>query len=201
LSAEVGTPARNGVEIELEIVMATSNEHKLEEANYVLREFGIVLVGRDLKGDEIQSIDTALVAKSSLEAALLKSTSALVVEDTGLFIGSLNGFPGTYASPTFNTIGTKGILKLLSGITDRSAYFDAAVAYGVPPDKVWVFTGRVHGRISAKEAGGGGFGFDPIFIPEGFNRTFAEMSLEEKSAVSHRALAFRRLGAWLTHHL
>jgi len=181
----------------MEIIMATTNAHKLEEANFVLKEFGIVLVGRDLKGAEVQSMEPSDVAKASLEAALPKVRSPLVVEDTGLFVKALNGFPGAFAAPTFKTIGLKGILKLLEGVDDRSAYFDAAVAYG-DADHVWVFTGRIHGRIASAEAGDGGFGFDPIFIPEGSKRTFAQMSLEEKCEVSHRALAFRRLGAWLS---
>ena len=178
--------------------MATANKHKLIEGNFVLKDFGIVLVGQDLKGDEIQSMDPTAVAKASLESALPKLGRPLIVEDTGLFIRSLNGFPGALASHVFETLGTKGILKLLEGVEDRTAYFDAAVAYGLPPDRVWVFTGRAHGKISKDAAGEGGFGFDPIFVPDGQDRTFAQMTMEEKSKTSHRALAFRRLGAWVT---
>jgi len=119
------------------------------------------------------------------------------VEDTGLFIDALNGFPGALAAYVHKSIGLQGILKLLEGVENRKAHFDAAVAYGAPPGRIWVFTGRVYGRISLKEAGSGGFGFDPLFVPEGFDKTFAEMSLEEKSKISHRALAFRRLGVWI----
>ena len=69
---------------------------------------------------------------------------------------------------------------------------------GVPPDQIWIFTGRVHGTISKEARGEGGFGFDPIFVPSGHSRTFAQMTLEEKGGLSHRALAFRRLGSWVT---
>jgi XTP/dITP diphosphohydrolase len=177
--------------------MATSNLHKVEEANYVLKPFGVRLVARDIKGDEVQSFEPSVVAKASLEAAMKKFDRPLVVEDTGLFIDALNGFPGALAAYVHKSIGLQGILKLLEGVENRKAHFDAAVAYGAPPGRIWVFTGRVYGRISLKEAGSGGFGFDPLFVPEGFDKTFAEMSLEEKSKISHRALAFRRLGVWI----
>jgi XTP/dITP diphosphohydrolase len=182
----------------VEIVMATSNAHKLQEANFVLKEFGVTLVGRDLKGAEIQSLDPVEVARASLEAILPEFDKPFVVEDTGLCVKALKGFPGALASYAADTIGNQGILRLLEGEKDRSAYFEAAVAYGVPPDRFWIFTGRVHGSISKEIRGERGFGFDPIFVPSGHTRTFAEMSLEEKSRISHRALAFKRLGAWVT---
>jgi XTP/dITP diphosphohydrolase len=191
-------PGPGGVENSLEIVMATSNAHKLEEANFVLKEFGVVLVGQDIKGVEIQSFDPVEVAKASLEAVLPSFGRPLVVEDTGLCVKALRGFPGALASHAASTIGNQGILKLLEGEDDRSAYFEAAVAYGVPPDQIWIFTGRVHGTISKEARGEGGFGFDPIFVPSGHSRTFAQMTLEEKGGLSHRALAFRRLGSWVT---
>jgi XTP/dITP diphosphohydrolase len=191
-------PGPSGVESSLEIVMATSNAHKLEEANFVLKEFGVVLVGQDIKGVEIQSLDPVEVAKASLEAILPAFDRPLVVEDTGLCVKALEGFPGALASHAARTIGNRGILKLLEGEDDRSAYFEAAVAYGVPPDQVWIFTGRAHGSISKEVRGERGFGFDPIFVPSGHSRTFAQMTLEEKSGISHRALAFRRLGSWVT---
>jgi XTP/dITP diphosphohydrolase len=191
-------PGPNGVVSNVEIVMATSNVHKVEEANHVLKEFGVVLVGQDIKGEEIQSLDPVKVAKASLEAALPGFGRPLVVEDTGLCVNALGGFPGALASHAFDTIGNRGILKLLDGEKDRSAYFEAAVAYGVPPDQIWIFTGRVHGTISHEPRGERGFGFDPIFIPSGHTRTFGEMTLEEKGGISHRSLAFRRLGFWVT---
>jgi len=190
-------PVPRGAGEALEITMATSNLHKVEEANYVLKPFGVRLVARDIKGDEVQSFEPSVVAKASLEAAMKKFDRPLVVEDTGLFIDALNGFPGALAAYVHKSIGLQGILKLLEGVENRKAHFDAAVAYGAPPGRIWVFTGRVYGRISLKEAGSGGFGFDPLFVPEGFDKTFAEMSLEEKSKISHRALAFRRLGVWI----
>jgi XTP/dITP diphosphohydrolase len=181
----------------LEIVMATANRHKIEEANYALKDFGVTLVGQDIKGTEIQSMDPVQVAKFCLEGLLPSFGRPLVVEDTALSVKALNGFPGALASDAFKTIGNRGILRLLEREEDRSAHFEAAVAYGLPPDRIWVFTGRAHGTISLEPRGHMGFGFDPIFIPRGCDKTFGEMTLEEKNQVSHRALAFRRLGTWV----
>jgi XTP/dITP diphosphohydrolase len=177
--------------------MATSNGRKLAEANFALKEFGVQLVAKDIKGVEVQDMRPVEVARASLERELAGFDKPLVVEDTGLFVKSLNGFPGALASHAFRTIGNAGILKLLEGASDRSAYFEAAVAFGIPPDQIWVFSGRVPGTVATRPRGRLGFGFDPIFIPAGCKKTFGEMSLEEKSGVSHRALAFRRLGSWV----
>jgi len=168
------------------------------EANFVLREFGIELVPRPLKGDEVQSLDPVYVARRSLEHLLRGATGPIVVEDTGLFVRALHGFPGALASYVHSTIGLDGLLKLLVGQQDRSAYFEAAVGYGEPPKRVWVFTGRVYGKITTTPKGRHGFGFDPIFVPEGRDKTLAQMTLEEKSSCSHRALAFTRMGAWVS---
>ena len=181
----------------MEIVMATANRHKVEEANHVLKGFGVELVPQDLKGDEIQDMDPVKVAKACAEGIVASFDRPFVVEDTALSVKALGGFPGALASHAFRTIGNEGIIRLLEGVKDRSAYFEAAVAYGVPAGNIWVFTGRVHGTIAMEAKGTMGFGFDPIFIPEGHTKTFGEMTLEEKSKVSHRALAFRRLGAWV----
>ncbi|MCC6052120.1 MAG: non-canonical purine NTP pyrophosphatase, partial [Fervidicoccaceae archaeon] len=90
----------------------------------------------------------------------------------------------------------RGVLKLMEGVTDRSAYFESAVAIVMPPFER-VFKGSVYGRIADSPQGTGGFGFDPIFIPENEDKTFAEMSVEEKNRYSHRARAFEKLGIWL----
>jgi len=182
----------------LELVMATGNLHKVEEANYALREFGVTLLPQDVKGKEVQSMDPITVAKSCLEDILPGFGRPLVVEDTALCVRALNGFPGALASDAFKTIGNEGIIRLLERENDRSAHFEAAVAYGIPPDRIWVFTGRADGTIASEPRGSLGFGFDPIFIPKGHVKTFGEMTIEEKSRISHRALAFRRLGSWVT---
>ncbi|MCS7138837.1 MAG: non-canonical purine NTP pyrophosphatase, partial [Crenarchaeota archaeon] len=114
---------------------------------------------------------------------------------------ALNGFPGVYSSYVYKKIGCEGILKLLSGVTDRSAYFMTALAYGEPNKRIEIFKGRIDGEITLGKRGGSGFGYDPIFIPLGSNLTFAEMSVEDKNRFSHRAKALREFASWFLKHM
>jgi XTP/dITP diphosphohydrolase len=123
------------------------------------------------------------------------------VEDAGLFIDALDGFPGPYAAYVYKTIHNSGILKLMKNLPDRKAKFQSVIAYC---DEQTVcdptcFEGEVKGEITPierKEQGKSGFGFDPIFQPDGSKKTFAEMTIDEKNGCSHRAKAIRRFAEW-----
>ena len=180
------------------IWFATSNNHKFEEARFVLHKFGVVLRRLPSKGLEIQSGDPLEVAVHAAAEAYRTSQKPLFVEDTGLFIESLRGFPGTSASFAFQTLGLEGILKLMNGISARGAEFVSAVAYCDGSSEPRVFVGRLKGRVAPCPSGQGGFGFDPIFVPTGARRTLAQMTLAEKCDVSHRASALRAFGGWLS---
>jgi XTP/dITP diphosphohydrolase len=117
----------------------------------------------------------------------------VVVEDSGLFVDALNGFPGPYSSYVHATIGVEGLLRLMSQKTRRGALFQASLALASPRDSSQQFSGKVHGTITRKPAGTKGFGFDPIFIPNGARKTFAQGGSELKDKYSHRAIAFRKL--------
>ncbi|RLE72114.1 MAG: non-canonical purine NTP pyrophosphatase, RdgB/HAM1 family, partial [Thermoprotei archaeon] len=123
------------------------------------------------------------------------------VEDAGLFVEALNGFPGPYSSYIYKTIGCEGILKLLEGVDNRKAYFLSVVALRAPGLGDVVFKGKVNGIIANEMRGEKGFGFDPIFIPDGCEKTFAEMNIEEKSRYSHRGKALRKMGKWIVKNL
>ncbi|HME18432.1 MAG TPA: non-canonical purine NTP pyrophosphatase, partial [Nitrososphaerales archaeon] len=129
-----------------------------------------------------------------------RARKPLFVEDTGLFVSALNGFPGPYASYVNRTVGPESLITLMKGVRKRTAEFVSAVAFCSGPSEVRVFSGRLRGRIPEAAAGTNGFGFDPVFVPLGSELTLAEMSLEEKSKVSHRSLALRALGRWLESH-
>lgn len=180
------------------IWFATSNDHKFEEAGFVLQELGIVLRRLPSKGRELQSGDPSEVAVNAAAEAYRTSRKPLFVEDTGLFIESLRGFPGTGASFAFQTLGLEGILKLMHGISARDAEFVSAVAYCDGSSEPHVFAGRLKGRVALRPLGQGGFGFDPIFVPTGARRTLAQMTFAEKCAISHRARALRAFGRWLS---
>ena len=179
-----------------EIWFVTENRHKFLEARAVVSGFGISL--RQLRKDkiEIQSGDLSEIAQFAAEQVSRKQDCSIVVEDSGLFIEALHGFPGPFSSYVCSTIGAEGILRLIAGARKRKAYFQASLALSRSKNRTRIFTGRVHGRIGFKERGSRGFGFDPIFIPEGSNMTFSEMGTESKNNYSHRAVAFRRLAKW-----
>jgi XTP/dITP diphosphohydrolase len=120
-----------------------------------------------------------------------------IVEDSGLFIRALNWFPGTLSSQVFRKIGNRGILKLMEGVEDRYAVFRSAIALGLGENVIKVFEGVAEGEVALEARGSGGFGYDPIFIPSGHRKTFAEMDVDEKNKVSHRGMAVRRLIEYL----
>lgn len=176
---------------------ATSNEGKVREARIVLSPFGITVRPFAGKGEEIQA-DIAEVASYSAARAAGRYRKAVLVEDAGLYVEGVGGFPGAFSSYVFKTIGIPGLLKLLAGTKrgDRAASFRSAVAYCRPGGRPHVFEGEVRGVICDEPAGENGFGFDPIFLPTGASRTMGQLSLEEKCAISHRGEAMRKFGAW-----
>ena len=171
--------------------MGTSSDHKYEEAQEVLQEYGIELERLSIERVEIQADDPELIAEYSLK--VLDVDIPILIEDAGLYIDKYYGFPGPYSSYALRTITNEGILKLMEGDTDRGARYLSAVAFRDRDISV-TFKGEVEGEISHEEIGKGGFGYDPIFIPsEGDGRTFGEMSAEEKNRTSHRYLAWTDL--------
>ncbi len=170
------------------IIFVTSNKHKFEEVGELASRLGFSVEQRNVGPVEIQADTLEEVASYSAREAVAVLKAPCFVEDAGLFISPLNGFPGPYSNFVFRTIGNEGILRLLSGMEDRRAEFRSAVAYCKPGGKPNVFSGKVEGALTAGVRGKLGFGFDPLFVPrEGDGRTFAEMTTAEKNRFSHRA--------------
>ena len=181
---------------ESKIWMATSSEDKYKEAKEILAEIDIDLGRIDVEKIEIQADDPVEIVEYSLRQ-MEDDGRAVVMEDAGLFIEHFGGFPGPYSSYVLGRLGNPGILKLMEGVEDRRAHYQSAVAIR-SGDEIRSFKGYVKGTIAESIRGTGGFGYDPIFIPdEGEGRTFGEMTEEEKNVISHRARAFRKLGEWL----
>jgi len=179
------------------LLFATGNPHKFAEAKAILSRSGIHVKQYPHRPPEIQADTLEEIARHSVEQILAKVKHPIFVEDAGLFIHSLNGFPGPYSSYVLRTIGNAGILKLMEGAAERKATFCSAVAYAAPGQPCLVFTGKTQGQI-AHEIRGTHWGFDPIFIPiEGDGRTYAEMKTEEKNRLSHRAKALAKLANYL----
>jgi len=177
------------------IYFITGNKGKLEEAKKKFSTVDINVVQKDLGYPEIQAEALEDVAKFGVEHIQKRFENPFILEDAGLFIDRLEGFPGVYSSYVFYTVGLKGILKLLDGIneTKRGALFRSVFAYSEPGQKPKLFIGECQGRLAFEEKGTHGFGYDPIFIPDGELRTFAQMETGEKNNFSHRGKSLDKL--------
>lgn len=182
----------------LKVYLMTSNKGKLREISTILKDYGITVEVEKGEKVEIQSSNLKSIVEEALRKAAGKTSTPLITEDSGLFVESLKGFPGPYSSYTFNTIGIKGLLKLMEGVDNREAEFRSVAGIYDPNLGLRVFEGVVKGKIAEKPKGEMGFGFDPIFIPStGNGRTFAEMDLKLKNQLSHRGLSIKKLARWL----
>jgi len=179
------------------VFFVTSNLHKFDEARKTLSECGIAMAMLRMKAPEIQDDNSEIIAMSCALDAAKRSHLPVIVEDAGLYIDALNGFPGPYSEHAFRTIGKEGILKLLEKRQDRRAFFRSVVAFCGPQRDLRCFQGVVEGRITTEIKGSLGFGFDPIFAPsETTGKTFGEMTASEKGRISHRARALREFAEW-----
>lgn len=182
----------------MRLYLLSRNQGKIRELSHLAEGRGIELVPLDVPKVELQSESLLEIALYSAATAYLTVRKPIIVEDSGLYIEHLNTFPGAMSSYVYRTIGISGILKLMEGAKNRRATFESVIALAAPTLRgVKLFQGLVHGTISEEPRGAGGFGFDPIFIPDGYSKTFAEMDIEEKNAVSHRAAAFKAMSQWL----
>ncbi|MGA2698338.1 MAG: RdgB/HAM1 family non-canonical purine NTP pyrophosphatase [Methanoregula sp.] len=174
------------------LAIVTSNAHKAQE---VAAFFGGTLTVRHVALDipELRSDDVREIAREKARYAFNHLNEPLIVDDTAFSIDALNGFPGPYAAYVLRSIGNTGILRLMEGVVDRKARFTTAIAFA-DETGIEVFTGTIDGRIITAPRGTGGFGYDPIFEVGG--QTLAEIPLEEKSAISHRARALATFRDW-----
>jgi XTP/dITP diphosphohydrolase len=181
------------------VFLATGNFHKFDEARRILAEYGISSAMLRVKNVEIQSESLMEIATASAVDAFNRCRLPLVVEDAGLFVDALKGFPGPYAAYVYKTISNPGLLRLMENVKDRKATFRSVIAYHDGKSQPLLFEGEAAGRIAHDEIWGKlrtGFGFDPIFQPLGSDKTFAEMTIVEKNGYSHRANAVRKFAEW-----
>ena len=170
----------------------THNKGKFREIEKILKNVEMV----NMEYPEIQSEKIGDVVEFALNWLSERIEGNFIIDDSGLFIFSLHDFPGVYSAYVFKTIGNEGILKLMEGKDERRAYFKTVIGLRYQGEN-YKFVGFCHGRISTEMRGNNGFGYDPIFIPEGYERTFAEMSTEEKNRISHRGKAIKKLEGFL----
>lgn len=176
------------------ITFASTNQNKFREIESILAEKGISASFARLELVEIQSDSLEEVAREKARGAYSMLKKPVIVEDDGLFVDALAGFPGPYSSYVFKTLGNAGMLKLLEGNKGRSASFRSLVAFFDGSD-LQLFEGQVLGSISEKTATGG-WGYDPVFAPEGAaGKTFAELA-DGKNDYSHRRKALDKFAGW-----
>ncbi len=186
------------------ICFATNNEHKLKEIRALLgNEFRLVGLAEVGCNEELAEDQTTLEGNSLQKAEYVfrKFNTSCFADDTGLEVECLNNEPGVfsarYAGEQRSAEDNMNLLlKNLVGKDNRKARFRTVITL-ITPEGIRQFEGEVHGKIIDQKRGTEGFGYDPIFLPDGFSKTLAEMTLEEKSAISHRARAFKKLIAYL----
>jgi XTP/dITP diphosphohydrolase len=187
-----------------QLVFATNNRHKLDEVSAKLNGAIQLLTLHDIGCyDDIEETGTTFKANASIKSHHVYAEYKLNCfgDDSGLEIDALNGEPGVYSARYAGTHGNHAanISKVLDNLkdkTNRKARFRTVISLIWNGDEHF-FEGTVEGNIRQELSGNGGFGYDPIFEPEGYDITFAEMSMEQKNAISHRAKAMEQLIAFL----
>ena len=178
------------------LIVASHNAHKL-------REIGQILPGWEISGEDSGAEETAetFVGNARIKARAIAPRHPgtwVMADDSGLEVDALGGEPGVrsarYAGePTDTPANNALLLKNLESAADRRAHFTCCVALIGPAGEEHVVEGRCYGRIALAASGAGGFGYDPLFIPEGHDRSFAELSADEKNAISHRGRALAKV--------
>jgi len=186
------------------IVFSTNNEHKLEEVRAILGKYYQVLSLKDLGDDtDVPEIGETLEENAMIKADYLWKTYQMncFADDTGLEVEALNNAPGVYSAryageQKSSVDNVKKLLHELEGKDSRKARFRTVIAL-IKDGKRYLFEGIINGLITDVPRGESGFGYDPIFQPDGYSQTFAELGLDEKNKISHRAKAVQELALFL----
>jgi len=191
-----------------ELIFASHNIGKISEIRDMLSPLGIKV----LSGNDLDLPDVEETGKTFEENAYIKALAAAkeknipcIADDSGLCVDAMNGRPGVYtARYAPNRDFDKGMDKLLNELTEtksnnRAAHFSCVIVLAHPNGQYKAFEGRVDGSIATQKSGTSGFGYDPIFIPTGFNCSFAEFDSAEKNKISHRGRALQKLIAYLSN--
>lgn len=188
----------------MKLIFATNNAHKLREVSQVVGDKFTLLTPRECGIDEdIPEEQPTLEGNALQKARYIYARTGLdcFADDTGLEVDALGGEPGVrsarYATDGHDDEANKRLLlERMQGVEARGAQFRTAIAL-IIGGKEYLFEGIVRGNITTEEQGEGGFGYDPLFVAEGCERSFAEISAEEKNAISHRGRAVRKLAEFL----
>ena len=191
----------------MNIVFATNNLHKIEEARSILgKNFSLITPREFNLFEDIPETADTLKGNALIKAQFIwqRLHIACFADDTGLEVDVLNGAPGVYSARYAgeqhdSRANMVKLLKELEDKRDRIARFRTIIAL-IIDEKPFFFEGILNGKIAEHPSGTGGFGYDPIFVPDGYDRTLAELSPEEKNLISHRGKSLRKLSAFLNHY-
>lgn len=190
----------------LKLVFATNNKHKLEEVQAMLTNFEIISLSDINCFEDIPETADSLEGNAILKANFISEKYGLdcFADDTGLEVEALNNEPGVYSARYAGEdnnaeANMNKLLKNLENTQNRKAQFKTAIALNIQ-GKQFIFEGVCKGTVLTEKRGDSGFGYDPIFMPEGFNSSFAEMNLNEKGSISHRGKAVEKLVTFLNEH-
>ena len=175
----------------MKLKVITSNPGKVAEFQKAFADMGIEMEHLRLPYDEVQTSELEEVVEKGMAEIRAKGVRDFIIDDSGMFVNALKGFPGVYSAYGQKTIGNAGILKLMEGVEDRSAVFKCCIGCDIDGRTI-IVTGTCDGYITREARGSEGFGYDPIFSPDG-KRTFAEIGIEEKNTMSHRGNAIKLL--------
>ena len=186
------------------LVVASHNKHKIEEISEIVNHNIELISLSDLKYfEDIPETGNTFVDNAFIKARTIHTLfhKNCLADDSGLEIFSLNNEPGVYSAryagePVDHENNIQKVLSNLQGIDNREARFVTVLAL-ILNDKEYIFEGEVRGKISTEKKGNNGFGYDPIFIPDGYEKSFAEMSAEEKNEISHRAAALKKMQSFI----
>ncbi len=192
----------------MQLILATQNPNKIKEIKPLLPSGIKLMLPTELGySDEIPENSDTIEENAVMKAQFIHNKYGIpaFADDTGLEVDALRGAPGVYSARYAgeDKNAEKNIEKLLTemkGVKDRRACFRTVIAL-VMDGSPLLFEGKVNGKIADKKAGVQGFGYDPLFIPDGSEQTFAEMSIVEKNRISHRAVAVRKFARWLEQAL
>ena len=188
------TTMKKGADKMKKILVITGNQDKADEISAIT---GLTVEAKKLELSEIQSLSAEEVAKKKAVAAYKIVRQPVLVDDTGMSIEALNGLPGAFVSWFLDSLGSQGILNLIKGQKNRKASVSTCIAYA-DVSGVQTFVGAVNGTIPTELRGDRGFGYDPIFIPNGNDKTYAEMTPEEKNEISMRKIALMKFKEYIT---
>ena len=188
----------------MKLVLATRNQGKIVELQRIIAEVmpGVELIGTDSfpNLDDVEETEDSFIGNALLKAHAVAKATGLpaIADDSGLSVNALNGAPGIFSARYAGTHGDdlanlNKVLKNMEGVLDRSAAFHCAAAFAKPDGFELVVEEKLIGRLTTTPIGDSGFGYDPIFIPDGFEITTAQMSPSLKDEISHRGMAFRAL--------